>query len=121
MAKKRIGQHRSFLNLPYKVSLTSCISYKIVLGTYNLELTKENLFDNVSIDFAISDCSRNINLEFLIDSKEDMKNSLHKLDVIIEACTKMKEDIKIARKELLLGQKRAKELDPEKIKNKYYE
>jgi hypothetical protein len=47
-----------------------------------------------------------------------MRNSLHKLDTIIEACQKFKEDLKTARKELLVGQKRAKELAQEKLLNK---
>lgn len=100
---KRIGQKRAFLNEPYLTSLTSCISYKIELTAYNKNIIKADLYDQTSIDFAISDCSRNIYLDFNIDNEEEMKNSLFKLDTIIETCIAMKKDLKIARKEIKKG------------------
>jgi hypothetical protein len=116
--KKRIGYFRSFLNEPYLTSLTSHISYTVELKSYNEELKKEGKYDYTKIEFSIADCSKNIYLDFDIESKDDMRNSLHKLDTIIEACQKFKEDLKTARKELLVGQKRAKELAQEKLLNK---
>ena len=100
---KKIGQKRAFLNKPYLTSLTSCISYKIELTAYNKDIIKADLYDQTSIDFAISDCSRNIHLDFDISTKEHMRNSLFKLDTIIETCMAMKEDLKIARKEIRKG------------------
>ena len=100
---KRIGQKRAFLNEPYLTSLTSCISYKIELTAYNKDIIEADLYDQTSINFAISDCSRNIYLDFDISTKEDMRNSLFKLDTIIETCMAMKEDLKIARKEIRKG------------------
>ena len=100
---KRIGQKRAFLNEPYLTSLTSCISYKIELTAYNKDVIKADLYDHTSIDFAISDCSRNIHLDFDISTKEHMRNSLFKLDTIIKTCMAMKEDLKIARKEIKKG------------------
>ena len=101
--KKRIGQNRAFLNEPYMTSLSSCISYKIVARSYNKAIIKEGLYDNANIEFSMSDCSRNIYLDFNISTKEDMRNSLFKLDTIIETCISMKEDLKIARKEIRKG------------------
>lgn len=116
--KKRIGYFRSFLNEPYLTSLTSHVSYTVELKSYNEELKKEGKYDYTKIEFSISDCSKNIFLDFDIESKDDMRNSLYKLDTIIRACQKLKEDLKTARKELLVGQKRAKELAQEKLLNK---
>ena len=109
--KKRIGQNRAFLNEPYMTSLSSCISYTIVARSHNEAIIKEGLYDQTSIDFAISDCSRNIYLDFDISTKEDMRNSLFKLDTIIETCMAMKEDLKIARKEIKKGITFRKQLD----------
>ena len=100
---KRIGQKRAFLNEPYLTSLTSCISYKIELTAYNKDIIEADLYDQTSIDFAISDCSRNIYLDFDISTEEHMRNSLFKLDTIIKTCMSMKEDLKIARKEIRKG------------------
>ena len=108
---KRIGQKRAFLNEPYLTSLTSCISYKIELTAYNKDIIEADLYDQTSIDFAISDCSRNIYLDFNIDNEEEMKNSLFKLDTIIETCMAMKKDLKIARKEIRKGITFRKQLD----------
>lgn len=106
--KKQIGYFRSFLNEPYLTSLTSHISYTVELKSYNEELKKEDKYDYTKIEFSIADCSKNIYLDFDIDSKDDMRNSLYKLDIIIKACQKFKEDLKIARKELLVGKKELK-------------
>lgn len=40
-----------------------------------------------------------------------MRNSLYKIDTIIEILQSFKEHLKIARKEIVIGQKRKKELD----------
>ena len=101
--KKRIGQNRAFLNEPYMTSLSSCISYTIVARSHNKAIIKEGLYDYAGIKFSMSDCSRNIYLDFDISTKEDMRNSLFKLDTIIETCMAMKEDLKIARKEIRKG------------------
>ena len=114
--EKRIGQERNFLNLPYETSLSSCISYTIKLQTYSKELIEEKKYDYCNIQFSMSDCSRNIYLEFNIETKDSMRNSLHKLDTIIGTCQKMKEDLKEARLIILDGHKRKKELDLEKKK-----
>lgn len=102
-ASKRIGEARAFLNEPYMTSLTSCISYKIKLSSHTEEVIKADLYDYASIDFAISDCNKNIYLEFYIHTKEHMRNSLFKLDTIINTCMAMKEDLKTARKEIRKG------------------
>ena len=112
--KLNVGYSREFLNMPFKTSTSSNISYKIKIQSYQEELVKENLYDHSTIDFTISDCSRTISLDFDIDSKEDMRNSLYKLDTIINVCKKMKEDSKLARKEILKGNKRREELEQEK-------
>lgn len=103
--EKVIGHKRSFLNLEGEVSLTSCVSYKVSVKTWNEELSKLKLYDYAEIDFAMSDCSKVIRLDFDIDSKQSMRNSLHKLDTIIDMCNKMKKDLKDARKEVIKGQK----------------
>lgn len=110
--EKVIGHERSFLNLEGEVSLTSCVSYKVSVKTWNDELSKLKLYNYAEIDFAMSDCSKVIRLDFDINSKQGMRNSLHKLDTIIDMCNKMKEDLKLARKEVIIGQK-----ELEKIKN----
>lgn len=117
-SEKRIGHERSFLNLEGEVSLTSCVSYKISVKTWNEELSKLKLYEYAEIDFAISDCSRVIRLDFDIDSKQGMRNSLHKLDTIIDICNKMKEDLKVARKEVIIGQKELEKINAAKEKEK---
>ena len=94
-------------------STSSCISYNITVSTHYNKLLEESLYDAASIEFSMSDCSKNIHLDFLINSKESMRNSLYKLDTIINTCQTMKEDIKKARLEVLKGQKRLKTLTDE--------
>ena len=89
----------------FVVSLTSCISYKVSVKTWTDELSKLKLYNYAEIDFAMSDCSKVIRLDFDIDSKQGMRNSLHKLDTIIDMCNKMKKDLKVVRKEVIKGQK----------------
>ncbi len=108
--RKKVSYFREFLNLPYLTSTSSCISYNIVL-VYWGRIKGTGLYNAATINFSISDCSKNINLEFDISSKEEMSNSLYKLDVIINACTKMKEDLKVARKEILIGRAKLKEIE----------
>lgn len=108
---KRIGEHRSFLNEPYLTSLSSNISYRVVINAYDEKLINEGLFNNAHISFSMSDCNKNIYLEFNIEDKENMRNSLFKLNTIIDTCIKMKKDLKEARLLILEGKKRQKELD----------
>ena len=108
--EKIIGHKRSFLNLEGEVSLTSCVSYKVSVKTWDKELSNLKLYNYSEIDFAMSDCSRVINLDFSLDTKQDMRNSLHKLDTIIEVCNKMKKDLKLARKEVIKGQKKLEKI-----------
>lgn len=108
--KKRIGESRAFLNLPYETSLTSCVSYTITVSSYIEDLIKEEKFEECNISFAMADCHKSIYLDFRINTKEEMRNSLFKLDTIIENCEKMKKDLKEARLIILEGVKRAEEL-----------
>lgn len=109
----RIGANRTFLNEPFMTSLTSNISYIVKVSTWKKELQDEGLYSYAKIDFAMSDCSRTIHLDFDIQDKDDMRNSLFKLDAIINTCQAMKEDLKKARKVILVGQARLKEIEAE--------
>ena len=108
--EKNIGYSREFINMPFITSTAANISYNIVVRSYQEELVKEDLYDIAYINFSISNCSRTLDFDFGINSKEEMRNSLYKLDTIIKVCKKMKEDIKIARKEILKAKKRKKEI-----------
>lgn len=101
--EKNIGSRREFLNENTEVSLNSSIGYRVDIHTYSSELKKRGLYDQSTIDFKITDCSRSINLEFRLHSKEDMKNSLFKLNTIIDVCNSMMDDLLKARKELRKG------------------
>ena len=114
MENKKIGAHRNFLNELFMTSLSSHISYKVEISSYNRELEKEGLYDRSEIYFNMADCNRIINLDFNIDNEDQMKNSLYKLDVIINTCKQMKKDLLLARKEILIGQKRIEEIKKEK-------
>ena len=109
--KQNVGYSREFLNLPFITSTSANISYNIKIDSYHKELIEENLYDNARINFSISNCNRTLDFDFDIYSKIEMRNSLYKLDTIIKVCEKMKEDIKTARKEILKGTKRIKELE----------
>ena len=109
--KLEIGYAREFLNLPYQTSTNSNIAYKINVNSWKQELIDENLYDRTSIDFVMTDCSDLIRLDFPINTKDQMRNSLHKLDTIISTCQKMRVDLKTARLEILKGQKRMQELE----------
>jgi len=109
-----IGTRREFLNEDYLTSLTAMIGYSIKMQTWHDELIKEGLFDNVDIYFNITSCIKKLDLDFSIKTKEDMRNSLYKLDTIISVCTAMKEDLKKARLLINEGIKRRKELDDKK-------
>lgn len=106
----RVGQRRGFLNEEYLTSLTSNIGYQVSITSYNEVIREEGLSDRAEISFSISDCSRNIFLDFDIDTEEGMRNSLFKLRTIISHCESMVEDLKKARLEILKGQKRLKEI-----------
>ena len=110
----KIGAGRTFLNEPFMTSLTSNISYTIKVSSWKKELQEEGLHDYAKIDFAMSDCNRTIRLNFDIQNKDDMRNSLFKLDAIINTCLAMKEDLKKARKVILVGQARLKEIEEQK-------
>jgi hypothetical protein len=107
---KNIALRREFLNEDPRTSLTSMIGYCVTLETWNDELIALDLYDRVYIDFSMTDCNRKISLEFSVDSKKDMRNSLHKLNTIITMCELMKEDLKTARTAYLTAQAKLKEI-----------
>ena len=109
----KIGAGRTFLNEPFMTSLTSNISYTIKVDSWNKKLQDEGLYNYAKIDFAMSNCDRTIHLDFDIQDKDDMRNSLFKLDAIINTCQAMKEDLEKARKVILVGQARLKEIEAE--------
>ena len=115
--ERRIGYGREFLNEPYMTSTSSCISYNIKVRSWYKKLQEEGLFDSAAIEFSISDCGKNIHLDFEIHDKENMRNSLFKLDTIINTCQAMKEDLKKARLEVLKGKKRVETLTDEEKRN----
>jgi len=92
-----IGAKREFLNEDYFTSVHSMIGYSVKLTSWTPELVEKDLFENAIINFSFSSCSRTAELDFGIDTKEEMRNSLHKLDTIINVCQSMKEDLKKAR------------------------
>ena len=110
-SKLKIGFRREFLNEPFTTSTSSNISYYINCNSWNEKLKEENLYDIADIKFSISDCNRNIYLDFAVNSKDDMRNSLHKINTVIDVLTNLKEDLKKARLEVRKGQLRLKELD----------
>lgn len=105
-----IGTKREFLNEPFSTSLTAMIGYSIKVYTWNEELVKEGLFDTTEIDFSLTSCNKKLDLDFEIDSKENMKNSLVKLNTIISVCEDMKKHLKEARLLVKKGIKRREEL-----------
>lgn len=108
---KEVGAQRHFLNELYMCSLSSHISYKVMLTTWRDQLIQEGLYDNAVIRFNMADCNDKISLDFDIHNKVEMRNSLHKIDTIINTMLQMKQDVLTARKELRLGLARAKEID----------
>lgn len=110
MSGNRVGQGRDFLNLDYMTSLSSNIGYEVVTSTYNDTLKEEGLVDRANIRFNISDCNKQIHLDLDVNTKEEMRNSLHKLRVIINHCEELMEALKVARKHVLVGKKRLEEL-----------
>ena len=112
--KLEIGYAREFLNLPYQTSTNSNIAYKISVNAWKEEIIKEKLYDHASVDFVITDCSDLIRLDFNVHTKEQMRNSLHKLDTIIATCQKMRLDLKTARLEILKAQKLKEKLETTK-------
>lgn len=108
-----IGTKREFLNEDYLVSVNSMIGYSIKLLAWTPELIEKDLYEDASINFSITNCNRIMDLDFSIYTKEEMRNSLYKLDTIINVCQSMKEDLKKARIPLREGL-----LEKEKLKNK---
>ena len=98
-----IGAKREFLNEDYLVSVNSMIGYSIKLSAWTPELVEKGLYENAIINFSLSSCNKIIDLDFDIDTKEEMRNSLHKLDTIITVCQAMKEDLKKGREILREG------------------
>ena len=105
-----IGGKREFLNERLFASLSAMIGYCIKVYTWNQDLVKEGLFDSSEIAFDMSSCFKKLSLDFEIDTKEQMKNSLSKLDTIIDVCQAMKTDLKAARLLVNAGIKRRDEL-----------
>jgi hypothetical protein len=115
----KIGEKRSFLNLPYMTSVSSMIGYSIHMYSYHYDKTDpkwDKVKDHEKISFTISDCNSQINLDFSIETEDEMRNSLHKLDTIISTCQSMKKDLKKARSVYLNSVKIRKELEKEESK-----
>ena len=100
---KLIGSRREFLNEDLDVSMTSMVGYRIELYSYNDDCVKKGLYDSNNITFNISDCSRSISLDFSTTTKEYMKNSIDKIDTIIDVLKDFRADLKKARLEVRKG------------------
>jgi hypothetical protein len=109
--EKKVGFKRSFLNEGFMTSVSSMIGYEVKLQSWRKELIDENLCDGSEISFVMTDCHNKISLDFSIETKESMRNALHKLNTIIEVCESMKADLKSARKEIRKAQEKLKELE----------
>ncbi len=118
-----IGMRREFLNEDLIVSLSAMIGYSIQVSSWSEQLEKEGMYNHADIVFNMSNCTRKIDLDFDISTKELMRNSLYKLDTIISVCESMKADLKKARLLVNEGIKRKAVLDliekNEKSKKKY--
>ena len=109
----KVACGRDFLNLPFHVSTSSNISYKVEVYTYNQELEKQEKYDNYDIGFSISDCNKKIELDFEVGTEDDLRNSLNKLDTIIKNCEEMKSAIITASKLVQEGREYLKTLSEE--------
>lgn len=72
------------------------IGYSIELNSWIKELIEQDLYHSSDIDFIITDCNNQVRLTFDIDTEENLKNSVHKLNTIIDVCQSMKQELKIA-------------------------
>ena len=95
MKSKILYRVRKFINKKGHQSTAFIFAeiYKnISKGRYNKK-TKKRKKDYVwyGIELKLSDCDRNINLSIDCDNKRQVKNSIYKLDVIIDILTKLKE------------------------------
>lgn len=108
--KKLIAHEREFLNQPFMTSVSSNICYRIILYSED-KLKGEDKYCHANISFVINDCNKQINLEFQIDTKEQMANSLFKVRTIRSMCDKMEQHLKEARLLILEGQKKLREIE----------
>ena len=90
MVRKRIKfANNSLLNLPGHHS-TAAISWNVIV---------EPSRNHAPSDLDISDCSRAINLAFIVDDElEDFENSIFKVNVLISELNKFKKALYKARK-----------------------
>lgn len=88
---------RRFLNLPGFHGGAYVVAY--VEDTSDREITKRDPFGyegsryvnpQPRIILEIADCSERISLEFELDSELDVENSLHKVDVLVDALTEFR-------------------------------
>jgi hypothetical protein len=82
---------------------TACIQAQ-VQDTSNFKDHQERYSDYCETTLDISDCSRKIYLDLSMDDKQSFNNTIHKLDLIIDTITKVKEALVI---EFALKEKRA--------------
>ena len=96
-----IGLEKNFLNLPDQISLTSFIAYKVELRDYGYKNDKEEDSDKYStfdITLEFKDCSNSVDFDFDIKTKEGMKNSLYKIDTMINTLSNFRQKLLEARK-----------------------
>ena len=110
---KKIAYGRDFLNLPFHISTSSNIAYKVEVYSYNQELVKQGKYNDYNIEFSISDCTRKIELDFEIGTEDETRNSINKLDTIIKNCEQMKSAILTASKLVQEGEEYLKTLSEE--------
>ena len=106
-----IAHEREFLNQPFMTSVSSNICYQIVLYPHHKLSEEKDKHTDASISFVINDCNEQINLEFRIDTEEQMANSLFKVRTIRSMCDKMEQHLKEARLLILEGQKKLREIE----------
>jgi len=97
-----IGLERNFLNLPDQISLTSLIAYKVGLRDYDYKNDKEeedpDKYSTFDITLVFKDCNDSVDFDFDIKTKEGMKNSLYKIDTMINTLSNFRQKLLEAKK-----------------------
>ena len=116
---KRVHGKRAMLNLPGFESTGAIVAE--ISDTSDWEPDKEfdsewELYPETTLQF--SDCSRTVSMNISVDGDENIVNTLHKLDTMIEALQELRtgiriESIRFAERKAKLAAKKEQENEPD--------
>ena len=118
--KKLLLRERKFLNTIDNPTYMGAIASEVKFSrpwNYRKELKKANLFTSADTTLDISDCSQTIHIDTsFYGDKKDFKNSINKLNIIIDVVTRHRDALLKAKEVTDKGDALVKKLNKKKKK-----